>query len=58
MVAVILKEASVKILFTSQKGNYIGTGHKELKIAFNKNIWSDDGLGEINIFLDGHSPGI
>ena len=40
-----------------QKGTDSGTGHKELKIDLNQNIWRDDGLEEINIFLGGQSPG-
>ena len=46
------------MIITIQKGTYSGTGHKDLKIELNQNIWIDDGLEEINIFLGGHSPGI
>ena len=52
------KESSEEYFFSRNKRNDSVTVHKGIKIAFNKNIWKDDGLGELNIFLDGHSPGI
>ena len=46
------------MIITIQKGTDSGTGHKELKIELNTNIWRDDGLEDINNFLDDQSPGI
>ena len=46
------------MIITIQKGTGSGTGHKELKTESNHNIWRDDGLEDINIFLGGQSPGI
>ena len=48
----------MQILFVNQKWTASGTINKDINIAFNQNIWRDDGLGEINIFLYGHIPGI
>ena len=45
-------------MFVVHKVNDSETGHKDPKIVFNKNIWRDDSIGEINIFLGGKSPGI
>ena len=45
------------MIINIQKETGSGTGHKELKIELNQNIWRDDGLEDINIFLSGQSSG-
>ena len=52
------KESSEESFFYRNKVNDSGTVHKGIKIAFNKNIWRYDVLGDLNIFMDGQSPGI
>ena len=54
----ILKEASEQLFFAIYKGTDIATGHNDVKIASNQNIWRDDGLGGLNMFLDDHIPGV
>ena len=45
-------------MFSNQKGTDSGIVHKVLNIAPNKSIERDNGLGDLNIFLGGQSPGI
>ena len=52
------KESSEEYFFSRNKRNDSVTVHKGIKIAFNKNIWRYDVPGDINIFMDGQSPGI
>ena len=54
----ILRKASEKLFFAIQIGTGSGKGHEELKIAFNTNIWRDDGLVDLNIFMNVQIPGI
>ena len=43
-------------MFSRHKGTDSRTGRNDLKIVFNKTIWRDDSLGELNIYLDGEIP--
>ena len=58
IISMIWKEANEQLLIASQKGSNSGTGHKDINIELNLNIWRYDCLEEINIFLDVHSPRI
>ena len=58
IISVIWKDANEELLISRQKGTDGGTVHKKLKIELNQHIWTDDSIEDINIFLDGQSPGI